>query len=140
MVKASTPQEQVVLDFFATLNTGDLEAIRAALHPEATWVPMVEGVPGAGAHGPRDRIVDEFLAPVRGLFVAGDPKNVVDRIASSGDLVMCETRGSGTLRDGRTYSNRYAWSIDVRDGKVFTIREYMDSLYVAKLFGMVWCR
>jgi ketosteroid isomerase-like protein len=135
MIKANTPQEQLALDFIRILNTGDLELIRAAFHPDATWRPMVDGVPGAGVHGPRDVIVDEFLGPVRGLFVDGDPKNIVDRIASSGDTVMMETRGSGTLKDGRQYNNRYAWSIDIRDGKIFTIREYMDSLYVATLFG-----
>jgi hypothetical protein len=48
---------------------------------------------------------------------------------------MCESRGTGTLRDGRSYNNRYAWSIDVRDGGIFAIREYMDSHYVATLFG-----
>ncbi len=95
MVTARTPQEQLVLDFFRILSSGDLEAIRATLHPDATWRPMVEGVPGAGVHGPRDKIVDEFLAPVRGLFVAGDPKTTVDRMVSTGDTVMCESRGSG---------------------------------------------
>jgi len=135
MVTARTPQEQLVLDFFRTLSTGELEAIRATLHPQATWRPMVEGVPGAGVHGPRDKIVDDFLAPVRGLFMPGDPKTTVDRLVSAGDTVMCESRGLGTLRDGRPYNNRYAWSIDVRDGKIFAIREYMDSHYVATLFG-----
>jgi uncharacterized protein len=72
---------------------------------------------------------------VRGLFVAGDPKTTVDRMVSTGDTVMCESRGSGKLRDGRAYNNRYAWSIDVRDGRIFAIREYMDSHYVATLFG-----
>ena len=67
MITARSPQEQVVIDFFRTLNTGDLEAIRGTLHADATWQPMVEGVPGAGIHGPRDKIVDEFLGPVRGL-------------------------------------------------------------------------
>jgi len=135
MITARNPQEQVVIDFFRILNTGDLEAIRGTLHADATWLPMVEGVPGAGVHGPRDKIVDEFLGPVRGLFVPGDPKNVIDRMTSGGDTVMCETRGSGTLLDGRKYNNRYAWSIDVRGDKVFAIREYMDSNYVAILFG-----
>jgi ketosteroid isomerase-like protein len=94
MVTARTPQEQLVLDFFRILSSGDLEAIRATLHPDATWRPMVEGVPGAGVHGPRDKIVDEFLAPVRGLFVPGDPKTTVDRMVSTGDTVMCESRGA----------------------------------------------
>ncbi len=48
---------------------------------------------------------------------------------------MCETRGKGKLQDGRTYDNKYAWSIDIKDGKIFRIREYMDSYYVSKLFG-----
>src|SRR5258708_19895972 len=139
VVSARTPQEQLVLDFFRVLSSGDLEAIRATLHPDATWRPMVEGVPGAGVHGPRDKIVDEFLAPVRGLFVPGDPKTTVERMVSTGDTVMCESRGRGTLRDGRRYDNRYAWSIDVRDGRIFAIREYMDSHYVSTLFGGSAC-
>jgi uncharacterized protein len=136
MIKARNSAEQTVIDFFTTLNTGDLEKIRGTLHEDATWLPMVEGVPGAGVHGPRDAIVDKFLGPVRGLFVPGDPKNVIDRMASAGDLVICETRGSGTLLDGRKYNNRYAWSIDVKDGMIFAIREYMDSHYVVTLFGL----
>jgi hypothetical protein len=56
-------------------------------------------------------------------------------MVSTGDTVMCESRGMGTLCDGRPYNNRYAWSIEVRDGKIFAIREYMDSHYVATLFG-----
>jgi len=64
----------------------------------------------------------------------GDPKTTVDRMVSSGDTVMCESRA--WVRCGRpSYNNRYAWSIDVRDGKIFAIREYMDSNYVATLFG-----
>jgi uncharacterized protein len=132
---AKTPKEQIVLDFFRILSTGDLEAIRATLHPDAEWRPMVENIPGAGVHRPRDYIVDQFLAPVRGMFAPGDPKTTVNTIASSGDLVMCESRGLGKLADGRTYDNRYAWAIELKDGLVYRIREYMDSHYVATLFG-----
>ncbi|MEY4762367.1 MAG: hypothetical protein RLZZ200_2223 [Pseudomonadota bacterium] len=132
---AKTPQEQVVLDFFRILSTGDLEAIRKTLHADAEWRPMVENIPGAGVHGPRDYIVDQFLAPVRGMFAPGDPKTTVHTIASSGDFVMCESRGQGKLQDGRTYDNRYAWAIELKDGLVYRIREYMDSHYVATLFG-----
>ena len=134
-VTARTPQEQTVIDFFAILSTGELEAIRKTLHAEASWQPMVEGVPGAGVHGPRDVIVDQFLAPVRGLFKAGDPKTTLRSIVSHGDFVMCESVGQGLLSDGRTYSNRYAWAVELRDGLVYAIREYMDSHYVATLFA-----
>jgi ketosteroid isomerase-like protein len=132
---ARTPQEQTVLDFFRILSSGDLEAIRATLHADAEWRPMVENIPGAGVHRPRDYIVDEFLGPVRGMFAPGDPKTTVNTIASAGDFVMLESRGLGKLADGRTYDNRYAWAIELKDGLVYRIREYMDSHYIATLFG-----
>ena len=122
--------EQVVRDFFATLSTGDLERIRATLHPDASWLPMVKSVPGAGIHQPRDVIVDEFLAPVRGIFEDGDPKTVVDNIFAKGNVVCAETRGMGKLRNGNTYNNQYCWVIELKDGLVWKIREYMDSHYV----------
>ena len=133
---AKNRQEQTVIDFFRILSSGELEAIRATLHPDAEWRPMVKDIPGAGVHAPRDYIVDQFLAPVRGMFVPGDPKTTVLSIVSKGPLVMCESRGLGKLPDGRTYDNLYAWAVEVKDGKIFAIREYMDSHYVAKLFGM----
>ena len=132
---AKTPQEQIVLDFFRTLSSGDLEAIRRTLHPDAEWRPMVENIPGAGVHRPRDHIVDQFLAPVRSMFAPGDPKTTVNSIASAGDFVMCESRGQGKLADGRSYDNRYAWALELKDGLVYRIREYMDSHYIARLFG-----
>ena len=132
---ARTKQEQIVLDFFVTLSSGELEAIRKTLHPDAEWRPMVENIPGAGVHRPRDYIVDQFLAPVRGMFAPGDPKTTVNSLASAGDFVMCESRGLGKLADGRTYDNRYAWAIELKDGLVYRVREYMDSHYVATLFA-----
>src|SRR5690606_11616012 len=86
MAEPKTAQEREVVKFFETLSSGDLEALRAMLHADASWTPMVKpGIPGAGVHHPRDKIIDEFLAPVRGLFVPGDPKVHIDAIVSDGD-------------------------------------------------------
>ncbi|MCY1549309.1 SnoaL-like domain protein [compost metagenome] len=129
MTQATNANEQLVLDFFTTLSSGDLNALREYIDPDTTWTPMIENVPGAGTHTGA-AICDEFLAPVRGLFVDGDPKVHVDSLVSSGDKVMCETRGIGKLRNGRGYNNLYAWAFVIRDGRIKTIREYMDSHYV----------
>ena len=125
--------EQIVRDFFAILSTGELENIRASLHPDASWTPMVQGVPGAGVHAPRDVIVDEFLAPVRGIFEDGDPKSHIDNIFAKGNVVCVETHGEGKLRNGNDYNNLYCWVIEIKDGKVWKIREYMDSHYVTTI-------
>ena len=132
--RPSNENERLTIEFFTTLSTGNLEAVRALLHEDATWTPMVRDIPGAGVHVGRSGIVDKFLTPVRGMFRPGDPKVLVDTIASNGPLVITETRGEGKLADGRPYENRYAWALEIKDGKVFAIREYMDSLYVMRLF------
>jgi ketosteroid isomerase-like protein len=137
MVRPDNDNERLALEFFATLSTGDLERVRPLLHPEITWIPQVRDIPGAGTHRGHKGVIDEFLAPVRGMFAPGDPKTTVSSIASRGPLVLVESVAVGKLADGRTYENRYAWALEIRDHQVFAIREYMDSFYVAKLFGVV---
>ena len=131
-----TENEKVVGHFFETLSSGDLEAVRLLFHTDAVWQVQNEGIPGAGVHRGRDNII-AFLAPIRGLFKPGDPKITVTSVASKGGLVIAEARGHGTLADGRTYDNRYAWALEVKDGLIVALREYMDSLYIARLFDMV---
>ena len=132
-VEARTASEQLVLQFFATLSAGDLEGVRRLLHAEATWEAQVRSVPGAGIHRGPAGIVDGFLTPIRGLFRPGDPKILVDTIASRGDFVMLESHSAGCFADGRPYENLYAWAVDVRDGKIYALREYFDSHYVIEL-------
>jgi uncharacterized protein len=137
MVTASNEYERLYLEFFATLSGGDLEKIRATFHEDAVWQVQVKGILGEGAHRGRKAIVDDFLAPVRGLFKPGDPKVTVTAIASNGPLVIGESVSRGMFVDGRSYENLYVFAIEFRDGKVHVLREYMDSLYTARLQGLV---
>src|SRR5262245_5760569 len=134
-VVPETDSERVVLQFFATLSAGDLEGVRLMLHEDATWTPQMRAVPGAGVHRGRKGIVEEFLKPIRGLFRPGDPKIIVDRVASKGTLVMVESHSGGCLADGRPYDNLYAWAVEVKDGKIYALREYFDSHYVVELMA-----
>jgi len=128
-----TRNERLVREFFETLSTGDLEALRTRLHPEGSWEVMGTMIPGAGLTRGGDAVIDEFLAPVRGLFVSGDPKIVLKRVFSSGDVVAAETEAMGMLSNGNPYHNRYAWIIDIKDDQVCHLREYMDTAYIASV-------
>ena len=121
---------RLVREFFATLSTGDLEALRPMIHADGSWEVMARTVPGAGRTDGRDAVIDEFLAPVRGLFAPGDPKISVIRTFSAGDLVCAETEAIGELTNGNHYHNRYAWVIEIRDDAVCHLREYMDTAYI----------
>lgn len=125
-----THNETLVHEFFATLSTGDLEALRGLLHHDGSWEVMSTSVPGAGLTSGRDAVIDEFLAPVRGMFAPGDPKIEVKRTFTSGNLVCAETEADGELRNGKHYHNRYAWVIEISDGQVCHLREYMDTAYI----------
>jgi len=132
---AETRNEQLVSEFFAALSSGNLESVRPRLHAHASWEATARTIPGAGITRGRDKIIDEFLAPIRGLFVPGDPKVKVLRIFSKGEWVAAETEGFGKLSNGKEYQNRYAWIFEIRDDKIFALREYMDSAYVLQQLG-----
>jgi len=136
MAKADTPAEQLVLDFFDRLNAEDLEGLKPLLHPDATWTPMTKSdIPGAAVHTGRTGIVDEFLVPVRGLFEGKDPQNEINTMVSKGNVVALETHGTGKLTNGKTYDNRYCWIVEIKDGTIFAIREYMDTAYIQSLMS-----
>lgn len=134
-VTAKNAQEQFVLDFFDALSSGDLERLRPFLTPDSVWKPMVRDIPGAGEYHGQD-IIDVFLAPVRGMFKPGDPKVHVGALISDGDIVAVESTSTGETQDGKIYDNSYAWVFRLKDGKLDRLHEYMDSHYVARLFGM----
>jgi len=125
--------EQIVRNFFKTLSTGNLEKLRPLFHEKAKWEVMATGIPGVGVHEGRDKIIDEFLGPVRGMFVEGDPKVKITGMISDGPTVLAEAHGTGSLKNGKQYDNMYAFVLKLKDGKILHLREYMDSHHVTTL-------
>jgi uncharacterized protein len=135
MSQSNAQGEVVVRKFFELLNAEDLEGVRALLTEDAAWLPQARDMPGAGEYRGRNVIVDDFLKPIRGMFATGSPSNRILSIASNGSLVLVETHGTGHLKDGRAYDNRYAWAFELRGGQIAVLREYLDSYYIVRLFG-----
>ncbi|HXX20346.1 MAG TPA: nuclear transport factor 2 family protein [Candidatus Acidoferrum sp.] len=126
--------EHIVRHFFDTLSSNDLEKLRTLLHEQATWNVMVIGIPGAGEKKGRKGIIDDFLKPVRErLFEPEDPKLVIQSLVVQGPLAAVEAKGLGKMKNGKEYNNRYAFMIEIKDDKIFSLREYMDSYYVSTL-------
>lgn len=59
-------------------------------------------------------------------FFRGVDNNFRTLIAE-GEVVVVEHRLSATLPNGRSYLNDYCFVYEVRNGKVWRIREYMDT-------------
>ena len=139
MFEPRNDAERTVLAFFTALGSADWEATRGLMTDDIVWTVMARGVPGEGAHHGPDAIF-AFIKPVRALFVAGSPVITLRSVVSSGSTVVMETHGGGCLKDGRTYDNNYVMSLDVRDGRVSALREYMDSYYVNQLLARIETR
>ncbi len=133
MGSAESQTEAFVRNFFATLSTGDLSRLRPLLHEDASWTVNASGIDGAGPKKGHKAILDDFLGPIRGIFEPGDPKVVIQRVIAQGNVAVAEARGLGRLKNGKEYNNRYAFVIEVRDGKVAALTEYLDTVHVKSL-------
>lgn len=130
---SSAEAAALVRAFFEALSSGDLERTGSFFDDETVWTVCAVGIPGAGAHRGRRAIVEDFLRPVRGLFEPGEPKIELTNVVAEGRWVAVEAIGRGRFLDGRSYENQYSFWVEVDGQTIRTIREYMDSHYVARL-------
>jgi ketosteroid isomerase-like protein len=124
--------ERVIRSLFAHLSDKDFASALALLREDVSWTLMFDGA--SDPHVGHAAVLANVFAGATTMFRPGDPRIIVDAVVAAGDRVMAETRGTGERHDGAPYRNRYAWAFELRDGKVQSAREYMDSLYVSRFF------
>jgi uncharacterized protein len=124
--------KKLVRRFFATLSSGDLQAVAGFFDETSTWGFGFAEDPTVRT-GPRE-IVEDFLVPIReGLFEPANPKVAIRNLWADGDWVIAETVGTGPMRNGNAYRNVYAFVLRVEGGVIRELREYMDTAYAAKV-------
>ncbi len=131
---------QTVMALYAAYATGDAGQIAGLLHDEVVWTapagnatqvalglgrPEDAGPPRGANDLGREAIV-AFMAYKFARFFAG-ARNEFRTVVAEGDVVVVEHRLSATLPNGRPYVNDYCFVYEVRGGKVWRIREYMDT-------------
>jgi ketosteroid isomerase-like protein len=132
--------KQTVMALYEAYAAGHAEKINGLLHDEVVWTapagnatqvalglgrPEDAGPPRGANNLDRDAIVT-FMAYNFARFF-GDVENNFRTVVAEGDVVVVEQRLSATLPNGRSYVNDYCFVYEVRDGKVWRIREYMDT-------------
>lgn len=132
--------KQTVTALYAAYASGDAARITALLHEDVVWTapagnatqvalglgrPEDAGAPfGSNVLG-RRQIVQFMAHNLARLF--SNVKNEFRTMVAEEDLVFVEHRFSGVLPNGRSYVNDYCFAFQLRDGKVWRIREYMDT-------------
>jgi uncharacterized protein len=135
-----TNSKQTVMALYAAYASGDAEKIDGLLHDEVVWTapagnatqvalglgrPEDAGPPRGSNDLHRNAIVT-FMAYNFARFF-GDVENDFRTVVAAGEVVVVEHRLSATLPNGRSYVNDYCFVFEVRDGRVWRIREYMDT-------------
>jgi uncharacterized protein len=116
----------VAFKFFERFTASDIEGALNTMSDDATWwIPgKKERSPSAGLY-PKDKIGRLFHRMVNALE-SGLKMTVVSCIAE-GDHVALEVVSAGDLKTGRQYRQEYHMLLKFRDGKIVSVREYLDT-------------
>jgi uncharacterized protein len=117
--------KRLVLGFFENLSAGNGAAVLGAMADSATW--WIQGnFPLSGTKSKQ-----EFAAVVGelGSKIDGGLRVTPKGITAEGDRVAVEAESYAKMKNGKTYKNTYHFLLVVRDGKIQSVREYLDTIH-----------
>lgn len=123
-----TPEQnkQIAREFFARFSAGDVTGALALMSEDCTW--LIPGKPErmatAGEYS-KERIARLFQRMLAQLE-SGLRMTLRSAIAE-GDRVALEVESEGDLKNGRRYRQRYHFAIELVDGRIRSVREYLDT-------------
>jgi len=131
----STDTRTVVQRYVVAVGERDEQTIRSLFDEGATW-QLFGDLPFSGTWHGRDAVIDEFLAGALSLYEPGSIGLEITGLVVDGEQAVVEWTSRARTRQGEPYENFCIGVFTVRDGRIQTVREYMDTLYAQrKLFG-----
>ncbi|ARR57760.1 hypothetical protein HY78_30125 (plasmid) [Rhizorhabdus wittichii DC-6] len=132
MTTSLADNKQVAIAFLDALTHWDWDKTSSLMTEDATyWIAGNTSVSG------QTNSRQEYIDQARRLFAPMKEPMALDfgDITAEDDRVALEMWSTLNFPDGRTYRNRYHILFTVREGKIASVREYMDTQHVYELFG-----
>jgi uncharacterized protein len=125
----STEQSRaVVLSFVENFGAGKVDVAMNLLADDATW--WVGGTPGQfGLAGLRTKAQLPELFQWLGTAMPQGVQTKVFGITAEGGRVAVEIEANAVTASGGKYHNVLHFLFEVRDGKIVSVREYLDTLH-----------
>lgn len=122
--------KQRVNEFFACFGRKDVQGALDMMSADATWwiggKPDLFPICGLKTKAQIGELLMGLVPTTRdGLAIT--PKSLV----AEGNKVACEAVSYGVLGNGRLYNNEYHFLIELRDGQITVVREYLDTMHTA---------
>jgi uncharacterized protein (TIGR02246 family) len=131
-MSTTSESRAVITRYMQAIQAGDLTAIRDSFAEDATWWLRGE-LPISGTWRGRDAIVDDFLGTAMRYYAPESVSIEVTSITAEGDTVAAEWTSRARTTNGDPYENHCAALFRVRDGRIQSVREYMDTLYASEV-------
>lgn len=127
----SEANKAVVRKFIEALGKGDAEGLAAVITKD------IEAICTGTSLMAMTRRYDDVLGAGAFLKMATKSGIAFQEISmtAEADRVAAEFAGKATLMNGQAYDNEYFFLFSVRDGKIYRMKEYMDSLMVERVLG-----
>jgi uncharacterized protein len=104
------------------------------LADDANWT-IVGNSDAANTYPNKEVFLREVIRPFNARMKEGITPTIRS-LHADGDAVIIFFDAAGTARDGKPYTNTYAWFFEMRDGKVVCAWAFFDSL----AFNDLWRR
>jgi ketosteroid isomerase-like protein len=127
----SDANKQAAIAAWQTFRTRDPEKIAAVFTEDAEWLAPENNATAVALNRPwhiigRDQIARIFATEVRKLFVA-EVTAEFRGFYADGNIVVIEQRLRATLANGNAYDNDYCFVLELENGLIRRVREYMDA-------------
>jgi ketosteroid isomerase-like protein len=120
---------QTVKDFFAALGGGDKQRLLSLVAEDIEWVIPGEDWPLAGTRHGHAGLADLLETATKTMETSTEPREYV----AQGDRVLVVGFARGKIKaTNKTFEDNWIFAITVRDGKLASIREYVDTQALAR--------
>jgi ketosteroid isomerase-like protein len=125
---------QIVKDFFAAIGRSDRQGLLALTTEDIEWIIPGEDWPLAGTHRGHAGLAD--LLQKASEMVDTSISEPIEFVAQ-GDRVLVVGFARGKIKaTNKTFEDDWIFAITVRDGRLTSIREYIDTQALARASQM----
>lgn len=126
--------KKLVADFFSHFGRKDVQGALDMMTADATWwiggKPRLFPIAGLKSKAAMGEILNSLVPVMKnGLLIT--PKGMT----AEGNKVAVEAESYGELPNGRVYNNEYHFLVEVRDGKIASVKEYLDTMHTAEILA-----
>src|SRR6186713_1632525 len=124
---------QIVKDFFAAMGRGDKQGLLALVAEDIEWIIPGKDWPLAGTHRGHAGLTDLLETASKSIETSTEPREFV----AQGDRVLVVGFAKGKIKaTDKAFEDDWIFAITVRNGRLTSIREYVDTQALARAAQM----